>query len=456
MDNQTKFEIRSILGFSFFISLLWTLTYFPGSLSPDSIDSWKQALAGNYTDHHPVIMALLMRIFALIFGNHIEFYTCLQAFLFFTTSFLLIREIISSLKFQYPTKVLVVSILIFSAIPIYWVYSITIWKDVLICVFTNGLCLALIQFWNFKSWRTFLAVAGFLTLTVLTRHNAILILPALGLHFVIFRKHYQFNLKMKIALLVGALFVGSFGKILNAAFQVKPVGLGTLVFASQYLGYERQLIRATGDHSPSALTFWNTVIAGEKGYERVTQKEVACGDEWFFVMDPSINSSQLESQARQYRFGVPSLLAEFIWNHPVPALKHHLCVLNGLVNGRRNFFYYAVSENDLGITYQPKLTDVNKMAIAGIYWQDRTILRAHYPSLVLLLGLMLFAFYRPNPVSATIPFVGLGYFVGFCLIPQLDWRYLLLSYVQGMSIGLPYLVHFVFLTLKKGQRRWKT
>ena len=60
--NASALQLMSLaLAASVTVSAFWTAVFFPGIMSPDSINQWQQAASGQYTNWHPIGMTLVMR-----------------------------------------------------------------------------------------------------------------------------------------------------------------------------------------------------------------------------------------------------------------------------------------------------------------------------------------------------------------------------------------------------------
>lgn len=105
---------------------LCLLTFFPGIMSPDSVDQWSQALSGYYSDWHPTIYALLMRLTMTLAQS--------PAILAFVQIFCLAGAlgwgIASFEQIGVPRFVCWSFSLLMSVLPLNPLMSITLWKDI--------------------------------------------------------------------------------------------------------------------------------------------------------------------------------------------------------------------------------------------------------------------------------------------------------------------------------------
>lgn len=133
--KQGKKNILKFILIWISILVLWLpyfLSVYPGILSPDSISQWAQAVGKiGYTDHHPIVSTLLMKISAVIFGNTnlaIAIYTVFQMCIM---SLIFTYTIITIYKTNISRIIPIIIFLYYAFFPIHALYSVTLWKDVL-------------------------------------------------------------------------------------------------------------------------------------------------------------------------------------------------------------------------------------------------------------------------------------------------------------------------------------
>ncbi len=140
LDNKKLFIVSLLL-----MVLAWTviyfLSFFPGNLSSDSISQLEQ-IFGNYqhlSDHHPVVHTLLIsipyQIGYFIFHNK----TIGVAFISFTQLVFMATSISYLLvelnKLKVKRELIYFTLFMYVVLPLYGLYSITIWKDILFGIF---------------------------------------------------------------------------------------------------------------------------------------------------------------------------------------------------------------------------------------------------------------------------------------------------------------------------------
>lgn len=178
--NETfKIEKFDILIFSVVIIIfgLCLLAFYPALMTSDSPDQINQALTGNYNDAHPMFHSFLIGSFVKTFGS-VSSIAIMQIIVFafiWTSACKITRDV----KQTYIVKLLqVLFTLIICFLPINFMYSITIWKDILYTYSIFGLILFIYigikRQYNYTYLEFFLLSIS-LVLTMKTRHNGIII-----------------------------------------------------------------------------------------------------------------------------------------------------------------------------------------------------------------------------------------------------------------------------------------
>lgn len=223
--------------------IIWQI-YYPGIMSPDSIDQYEQALEGKLVGWHPPLMSLILSgIFKI--GGGIEnliFIQCLAALFALRSAFSLSlrffsNQIISKQTSQLIATVLTVVFLIPFLTPFMFI-SVIFWKDAWLAImllWTISYLLWLFINFDFLTDRKFIVHILLLSLTsaavVLIRHNAIVILPVIGLIIAAFGR-IKFG---KVGLVFGGLplLLGFIlNPLVNLVFDVQPAKAENLVVAS--------------------------------------------------------------------------------------------------------------------------------------------------------------------------------------------------------------------------------
>lgn len=173
--------LLSIWGVTVFS--IWLLAFYPGLMTPDSLDQWSQAKSFSFSNHHPyihtLIIALIQRVIyspAAVAFVQILLAACIPAFF-----------INLLIKNNYKKAPLIGIFLVYTFLPSIGLYNITLWKDI---AYTNMLFLITIlilqnilknvHLEDFKVDRASIAklvlAAGVFGITSLLRHNGIIFL----------------------------------------------------------------------------------------------------------------------------------------------------------------------------------------------------------------------------------------------------------------------------------------
>lgn len=137
-DISLKKKLKIFFGCVLTLFICWTpyfLRFFPGIISQDSATQLNQVLGGPYSDHHPFMHTMVIKLFynlgTFIFGNNLNYgvavYSVCQMFLLAAAFSYMIFTIYK----HGAKKWTVIVILIFYAfIPYNGIYSVTMWKDI--------------------------------------------------------------------------------------------------------------------------------------------------------------------------------------------------------------------------------------------------------------------------------------------------------------------------------------
>lgn len=105
--------------------IVW-LTCYPALMSPDSVGQWHEALTGQFTDWHPAIYAILMRVFS--FGMQTP--VLIPLFQIGTLAVLVARGIHFLETIGVPAFVRWLTVALFSFSPVAALFQSTLWKDI--------------------------------------------------------------------------------------------------------------------------------------------------------------------------------------------------------------------------------------------------------------------------------------------------------------------------------------
>jgi hypothetical protein len=164
------------------IYLLAHIVFWPGQMSPDSIDQWHQILSGNYNDNHPVFSTLMFKVATIFYIN-----PAAPIFMQYTLLSLVTGLLLSEFRKWGLSKVVVLALaIIIPLFPANFLIATTLWKDVLYAVNVLYLTFAGLVIIR-KNWaisRSFLSSVFIASLLlVMIRHNGVIVAPLILLTF---------------------------------------------------------------------------------------------------------------------------------------------------------------------------------------------------------------------------------------------------------------------------------
>lgn len=153
------------------VFFLWLLAFYPGTMSPDSVDQWYQASHFWFLDDHPYLHTLFILSFQRVFGSPVAV----------AASQIILTSTFFSYSLSYFWKrgvnkiILVLSfILLLTSIPI-GIYNITLWKDV---PFSLAVVAAAFLFFKIKiesklDYKTLVLLLVVSVISIFFRHNGL-------------------------------------------------------------------------------------------------------------------------------------------------------------------------------------------------------------------------------------------------------------------------------------------
>lgn len=231
-----KLKYSSIIGcLAVFLSILSFISFYPGSMTWDSLEQLRQARTGDYNDWHPPVMALIWSLFLYIKDGP-------GAMLVFHISMLWAAAILFyrlSVRQKWPYAIL------FLLIPILpWVmnFEFVIWKDVGMA-YSWGLGVAICLYYRPRDGFPLVAAIGVIFLFVygaLARSNSLAAVPFLFLFFLVcFYK--EVSIKTAVMVMVGSLVLCvSASLALNSFLQPKKTNPISYVMFDDLIGLKLQ------------------------------------------------------------------------------------------------------------------------------------------------------------------------------------------------------------------------
>lgn len=188
-------------------SLLAFFVYYPGLMSLDSLDQWRQLSAFDFNDAHP------------IFDTFIKY---LLTRIWYSPAMIVISQIIFLVSVWYygvkslhrvgvGEKILFIISIVFSILPVNFMFSISLWKDIPYSISVLLLSIILINIYDkgatwFDDKKNYLLLGLCLLLILIFRHNGII--PVYGTAFFLFVMYKKRTKIILITLAVTCLFFG--------------------------------------------------------------------------------------------------------------------------------------------------------------------------------------------------------------------------------------------------------
>ncbi|MGP1382879.1 MAG: hypothetical protein ACTS2F_04920 [Thainema sp.] len=155
-----------ILTLSITLSSFWTLLFYPGVLSFDSVNHWVQGLQNEYDAWWPPILAMVMHA-TQYWSKDPSLFTFIQGFLFWASSLYLLWQIVGKSRF------FLINASLFVFVPPIWLYSNATVSNSWMTIFVLLSANYLVQFCRQQRRRFFLLSICFLSIAICFRREAI-------------------------------------------------------------------------------------------------------------------------------------------------------------------------------------------------------------------------------------------------------------------------------------------
>ncbi|MNC04355.1 hypothetical protein D3C75_517920 [compost metagenome] len=189
-EKVEKIKIIAYAAPPLFVFSLYFIAFYPGAMTPDSLDQWSQTITHNFNDWHPVAHTWFIMLTTLFWKSPAAFVIAQ-----ITIISLIIGYICYSFEKAGVKKLYIyISLAFLTLIPVNGIFSIILWKDVL---YSSMLCLLTVILFNVINtggdWlQSKINIGVFMVSSLglsLFRHNGVLIFSITILLFLaIFRK----------------------------------------------------------------------------------------------------------------------------------------------------------------------------------------------------------------------------------------------------------------------------
>ena len=347
---------RNVYGIYGSLAFFFWLIFNPGFYSPDSIDQIIQASKGVYWNQHPPVMAWIMR-FWLKTGFEIPDLIFLQGFLgVFGARYLIhscLRVLLAGKKLISGMWMEAISaiglLLLFSVYSPFCYYLNTLWKDswaVIQFIWLFGFLVSCVHGVRNGTTLAFWRIAGLwllMVLIVLTRYNAIVILPvfAVILFILLWKRGGWISVGLSVV-----FFVSSFAAkpLLHRYLQVREFPIENQMMTLDLIGFYTkfpELQKELPYTASSLIEGWETRF------------------EWANIYPISFDQPKIVTEEYgSYTIENPRLKAEYFGvfrSHPIRMMRvkwTHFTHLFGL-ESTHYWFMSGITPNDFGIRKTP-------------------------------------------------------------------------------------------------------
>jgi hypothetical protein len=180
-ENKVFFIVFGAL-FSYY--LVWWLAFYPGTLSPDSISHWQEAQSFKFTNASPYLYSLILGLLSKILPSP----SVMGLFQLTVFSGIIGATMNYFYKKGISLKLITLTTALYVILPVFAIYNVTIWKDVLYSYIVLAFMLGTYLFYIEDSLRDNLKYIVFLgtlmAFVPLLRFNGIIFFAAPFILFV--------------------------------------------------------------------------------------------------------------------------------------------------------------------------------------------------------------------------------------------------------------------------------
>ncbi|WP_136580538.1 hypothetical protein [Niastella caeni] len=397
---------------------LWLIGFYPGTMSPDSFEQWKQAYGIlKLNDAFPVIYAFIIRGLTTIWYSPA---------IIAIVQILFMAGIFSSfLVFLYkagiPYKWLLVFAIITGIMPTNGIMVITIWKDIFFCVVVVWLTLViaelLTQTYIFNRKITLICLSVSLLAVAILRHNGVMAALCCAAVLIVFAvKNKRKEILLPVACFLLAFF--TYRKfILHTWLKVPPVPTGFQLTAPMHgmgsiIYYNQPLPASTMEEMQKLLP----VEVWKSHYTPYS------ADEYMFQTDTPF----IDNLSKVPTPKVVSMYANTLIHHPFLIVKDRLSGTELLWNafqgqGSFNYSYHElIEENEFGFKHREN--GLHKVLMGMLNFAGRAldplVRRAGLYNILLMFLLLYVARQRKNYWIVFLPLLAVNVSLLFSMTYQ--------------------------------------
>lgn len=152
VHNPLKFSLICFFIMSSVYLLVMFLCFYPGVLTPDSVNQVEQFLSGSYNNHHPVFVTMIFKFFISLgkslFGDINAGIAVYSVFQILLLSAVFSYAIYTCCQTKVSRKVIISLFVLSTIMPFNIMYSFTLWKDVLFGTAFLAFVIAMYRYFN--------------------------------------------------------------------------------------------------------------------------------------------------------------------------------------------------------------------------------------------------------------------------------------------------------------------
>lgn len=424
----------------FAVWFAYWLAFFPGLMSPDSLDSWRQIVGLQHlNDDHPAFHTFLLWLVTRIWFSPAAF-TLIQVG---AMSGLIGWELAYFAHLGVPHIILWGICSLFALSPVMGTMTITLWKDIPYGMSVLWLTLLLVKIvvsrgeWLRSSRWHIMLLGAALTFVALFRHNGIFVsLGTVAILGVVYRRYWR------EILITCCLVVGIYGLTKGPVYQA--LGVQRI---SNFLLYHVPV------HQVAAVIAAGTPLTDQ---EKLVLDKLFPIDKWgpayycaaphSIIFSKEFNPDLLEFDD-EYRSAFRRIWFSLIFRNLMAVVRHQLCAGSLVWVVPQLTYLYTVPkeipQNELGLSTQSQWPAARRWILTILDWSERpdVIWVLWRPALYLyaLLGVtVLIAYRKREPRWLLLAVPALLQSVSLLLVNAgQDFRYQYSVYLVGvMSLGL--------------------
>jgi hypothetical protein len=308
---------RDTVPFSLLIALIpatagivWLLVFYPGLMSADSIDQWKQTQTGVFSDHHPIFYALLLGLFRTLFRTPAS--VALFQILVLASLAGLLAAVTCLAGF--PRWAIGTGAVLAALSPLNGTFIITLWKDIPFGLVAFALCILIFSVVVLGGDLTdrkgfWISLTLLSTLALLLRHNGLPVVLGAAAAIALL-KGTKVRKRILASLTLAILAATSIHWTLVRALNVPPADFGVA------------LVGLLAAHVAA-----RTPMTAE---ERQVLEEISpLVDGWHYdcrTVDPTLYTGKFSDSALiRHQNELPGFVLKFSWRAPRTTASHLIC-----------------------------------------------------------------------------------------------------------------------------------